>query len=470
MPESLWYMWKNEVNGGYEQRGDEQVESMELSASSRGGDALGATERNVTEQRDVSGVFFASSWIRPATGSSGEDNPLLAFLQHTMAMVRHHHGEVLELPEGIVLARFADARDALLAGLALQQIWTSSHDVMGKIGIAQGAGVLLQWPDGLRHCGGEGPDLALRLCREAYAGVVLVADSALPDRAVGATDQGGWSNEWPLQRVAGVHWGDGGSLPCHAALPKTGIAAMVQGTSPEPLGGEDELPGRRHFGQVVLVKEERGYGFIRFLDDQGVEQDLFFHISHVIDRLPVKVGQRVNFALRPGKGGRLQAQSVLILGHALQGQVDEVTPTTVVLSLRDERSDSIRFVANASELVTNVVRPGMVVEFMAGEREERLQAMGVKLFQGVEPPPHVGTGDNLELGTWEEGVIHEYFVDKGYGFIRCRRNDVYFHIAELFQPDRMPARGERVEFRVAPGRNAGYRAVEVRFLAATGEG
>ncbi|MBF0445240.1 MAG: hypothetical protein HQL68_06595, partial [Magnetococcales bacterium] len=80
----------------------------------------------------------------------------------------------------------------------------------------------------------------------------------------------------------------------------------------------------------------------------------------------------------------------------------------------------------------------------------------------------VGSGDNLQIGSIERAIITVYFEDKGYGFAKCRRNNVYVHVSELISPENIPVPGDIIEFEVFPGRDSTYRANNIRLVVKKG--
>lgn len=76
--------------------------------------------------------------------------------------------------------------------------------------------------------------------------------------------------------------------------------------APEPIEatGQAGTDGARRTGTVIFFHDGRGYGFI----DAGREQELFVHHTNVT--APVAKGQRVEFAVRPGRKG-LEAYDVV---------------------------------------------------------------------------------------------------------------------------------------------------------------
>lgn len=56
----------------------------------------------------------------------------------------------------------------------------------------------------------------------------------------------------------------------------------------------------RHFAKVKFFNESKGFGFL--LPDSG-DQDVFVHISQVVNKKPLKENQRVSYDLGKGKKG-----------------------------------------------------------------------------------------------------------------------------------------------------------------------
>jgi len=56
----------------------------------------------------------------------------------------------------------------------------------------------------------------------------------------------------------------------------------------------------RHTGSVKFFNESKGFGFI--IPNNG-EEDVFVHISQVVNKKPLKENQRVSYDLGKGKKG-----------------------------------------------------------------------------------------------------------------------------------------------------------------------
>ena len=224
-----------------------------------------------------------------------------------------------------------------------------------------------------------------------------------------------------------------------------------------------------YFGKVTAFKKERGFGFIQYYTEDHAYKEVYFHMTYVVNQSSITEHDHVQFVIKPGKEGRPQACSVLVMGSRLQGQVESLDPSgSGHISIRNQASEVIRFFALPQEVRNLLLQVGDIVEFTvgSGSDSEGLVATDMVLHKADSSTDTslTGSGDDLPLGATEQAVITVYFTEKGYGFAKCRRNNIYVHISELTNPEQIPNPGDLIEFEVTPGRDGTYRANNIRII------
>jgi cold shock CspA family protein len=63
-------------------------------------------------------------------------------------------------------------------------------------------------------------------------------------------------------------------------------------------------------GKVISYNDSNGYGFIK--GDRG---EYFVHITHVINREPLRGGDKVTFEPVDGRDGKMRAVNVKLLNY-----------------------------------------------------------------------------------------------------------------------------------------------------------
>ncbi len=263
----------------------------------------------------------------------------------------------------------------------------------------------------------------------------------------------------PLKRYA-IHWqGNPGEYITTSPIEQVKTTAE-----------EESFQGRNYFGKVSAFKKERGFGFIQYYADNREYQEIYFHMTYVIHQVPVFENDHVQFVIKPGKEGRPQACSVLVLGSRFQGCVEScLEDGSGFISIRDHDAKLIRFFVLPQEVQYENMRVDDLVEFTAGSgsESEGLIALQISRQKNVAAMQN-DTGENLVIGAMEQAVVTVYFPEKGYGFAKCKRNSVYIHVSELIDPEQVPGPGDYIEFEVFPGRNETYRANSVRLIKKKG--
>ena len=77
------------------------------------------------------------------------------------------------------------------------------------------------------------------------------------------------------------------------------------------LAVDEQLPPsqQREVGSVIFCSDVKGYGFIR-TDSPG--PDVWFHLSHVENREPLRTAQRVSFVISVDYRGRPRATDIKV--------------------------------------------------------------------------------------------------------------------------------------------------------------
>jgi cold shock CspA family protein len=76
------------------------------------------------------------------------------------------------------------------------------------------------------------------------------------------------------------------------------------------IASDDPPAPEREFGSVIFFHEDKGYGFIRTENTLGA--DVWFHLSHVEDRQPLRTGQHVSFVISTDHRGRPRATDIKV--------------------------------------------------------------------------------------------------------------------------------------------------------------
>lgn len=418
------------------------------------------------------------------------------FLHWFAQRVQSHGGTLSQVMADGAVARFRDGEAALRGAIDIQEHLSDRDEESLPpwphkcvIGLATGEIIPLGMGNSVEIPFGAPVEIASRLCDGAVSGSILLsgstflsADLTRIDSQAGRREQRparGYFLEIPHRVLMGfsepmelyaLFW-QSEELRAQAERPFQHIKGMRR--LEDALLEESAASRARIFGRVGTIKQERGFGFIQYYTDDDEYREIYFHIAYVIDRVPIREGDHVEFVIKPGKGGRPQACSILVMASRIQGQVEtfDAHSGAGTITIRDHDSEVIVFHVFRQEVPDEEIRINDIVEFTvaSGSETEGLVALDVRLFGGRRASPHAGTGDNLRIGHVERALVTTYSAEKGYGFAKCRRNSIYVHVSELVDPEQIPAQGDLIEFEVAPGRNGTYRATDVRILARRAE-
>ena len=397
-----------------------------------------------------------------------------------------HQGTIIRYLGDGVMVSFDDGGRAVQAAIDLQEevLRKLPHQQTGiacKIGIASGA-VHTRQPNGhpANHLG-TAIDIAERLSERARGKAILLHHpAAQPNSDLNRihSSAGDLVNRQPeayfVELPPCVLPGIDAPVSCHSIFWQTNhgdflAASPIEEEDPGLLASEEERA--TFFGKVSAFKKERGFGFIQYYTDEHEYREIYFHMTYVVNQVPIQEEDHVQFVIKPGKEGRPQACAVLIMGSRLHGQVESLDDNgSGYVTIRNHASDLFRFYILPQQTLPPGIQVNDVVEFTVGSGSdmEGLVATDIVIFQGQNPPGHVGSGDNLTLGATEQAMVTVYFHDKGYGFAKCRRNNIYVHVSELTDPEHVPNPGDLIEFEVAPGRDGTYRANQVRLIMRKG--
>lgn len=426
----------------------------------------------------------------------------IKFFSLAVETARKHDGVVVKsLGDGVTTA-FDQAEQALQAAIDLHEAMTETLPYVKtglacKIGLASGQGVVLSLDEQPIDYLGVAMDIAERLCGRAHGNALLIhyphtepVDALNIHSQAGILQQRAQETYFIEQTPCYLH---GIRQPIHSysifwqANPGNYLTTKpAEECRPiKESMAEDEVT---YFGKVTAFKKERGFGFIQYYTDGHEYKEIYFHMTYVVSQAPIQENDSVQFVIKPGKEGRPQACSVLVMGSRLLGQVESLDANgSGHISIRNQASEVIRFFILPQETGTLPLKVNNTVEFTVGSGSdmEGLVATDMRLHSSEEgdngnsngngnsdgsgssndsSSGSGSTGDNLPLGVTEQAVITVYFTDKGYGFAKCRRNNIYVHISELTDPEQIPGPGDLIEFEVTPGRDSTYRANNIRIV------
>ncbi|MBF0183508.1 MAG: cold shock domain-containing protein [Magnetococcales bacterium] len=393
--------------------------------------------------------------------------------------IRQHEGELIRSLGDGLLAAFAHAEQALQAAIHIHEtisrtIPFATTGFSCKIAIASGTFSSLTIANSLLDYLGTTVDIALQLCDRAHGNAILLyhqplqSDTLLPIHSLAGEQQHrllpDYFVEQPLCHLQSIK----APIRTHAIFWQA-IANQYQSTQPmrecrikAEQTSEEEVV---QFGKVTAFKKERGFGFIQYFTDENEYREIYFHMSYVVGQAVIQENDHVQFVIKPGKEGRPQACSVLVMGGRMIGQVASLEGDgSGYITIRNQASEVIRFLILPHISRHLPLRVNDVVEFVvgSGSEAEGLIATEITLHPGDKILHSMETGDNLTLGAIEQAIVTVYFADKGYGFAKCRRNNIYVHVSELTDPEHIPMPGELIEFEVSPGRDGTYRANNIR--------
>ncbi|MEO5339487.1 MAG: cold shock domain-containing protein [Magnetococcus sp. MYC-9] len=416
-------------------------------------------------------VLAEADWLRFVTG----------FYAVARGALHQQGGEIVRSLGDGLLASFTQPSAAVQAAIDIQESLSAAlpyaeTGLSCKVGVATGPFVRVVVDGPLFDYLGAAVDIARHLCDRAHGNAILLHHSLMqPTELFEIHSKAGLQRQRPLDAYFVEQ------PPCQLRGFKSPIRSysIFWQANPNhyltshPMGEcrtHHENPFEVetvHFGKVTAFKKERGFGFIQYYTDDYEYKEIYFHMSYVVGQSPIQENDHVQFVIKPGKEGRPQACSVLVMGGRLIGQVESLDPGgSGHISIRNQASEVIRFFILPHVVRDLPLRINDVVEFVVGSGSdtEGLIATDITLHQGEKLTHSLETGDDLPLGASEQAIVTIYFADKGYGFAKCRRNNIYVHVSELTDPEQTPAPGDLIEFEVTPGRDGTYRANNIRFV------
>ncbi|MBF0460720.1 MAG: cold shock domain-containing protein [Magnetococcales bacterium] len=395
--------------------------------------------------------------------------------------IRQQQGEIVRSLGDGLLAVFGQPAAAVQAAIDTQeslgkQLPYAETGISCKMGIATGSFIQLTVDEGLFDYLGTAVQIAQHLCEQAYGNAILLHHAPMqPHELFAIHSQAGIRQQRPLEAyfveqppclLQGI------PLPVcsHAIFWQAAPNHYLTDRPMETCRAKKEEPSAVetvHFGKVTAFKKERGFGFIQYYTEHHEYKEIYFHMSYVVGNAGIQENDHVQFVIKPGKEERPQACSVLVMGGRLIGQVESLAADgSGHISIRNQASEVTRFFVLPQVIRDLPLRVNDVVEFVVGSGSdaEGLIATDITLHRGEKLAHQAETGDNLTLGNTEQAIVTVYFADKGYGFAKCRRNNIYIHVSELTDPEQTPTPGDLIEFEVTPGRDSTYRANSVRFV------
>ncbi|MBF0448595.1 MAG: cold shock domain-containing protein [Magnetococcales bacterium] len=407
------------------------------------------------------------------------------FLRIAQEALQPNNGQIIKLSQDGFLAVFDHQSDGIQGAIDLQEgVETGPRNLSCAIGVACGPAYAFSLPSSA-HIDylGTPVDVAQALAQRARGNAILYHDPAPnPGGNISISSIAGES----VNRPAHAYFV--GQSPVKLATlsqPLPSYSIFWQGepshflaTSPveEAVSSSDKskksVEEQIHFGRVSAFKKERGFGFIQYYTNEQEYMEIYFHMTYVINQISVQEHDHVQFTVKPGKEGRPQACSVLIMGSRLQGQVEFLDADgSGHITIHNQDSGLIRFFILPQEVKTPPLQVNDIVDFTvgSGSEVEGLIALDIRDSDGEATPSELtGSGDNIQLGSIERAVITVYFEEKGYGFAKCRRNNVYVHVSELTTPEVVPSPGDIIEFEVSAGRDGTYRANNIHLVLKKG--
>ncbi|MBF0584969.1 MAG: cold shock domain-containing protein [Magnetococcales bacterium] len=406
---------------------------------------------------------------------------LAEFYSVTKEIIQQQGGEIARSLGDGLMVMFERPAMAVQAAIDIQESLAkrlpfSATGLSCKMGIASGSFTRLSVHEGIYDYQGTPVDIAQLLCERAHGNAILLHPT--PQQSgefMEIHSQAGVQQQRPLPAYFVEQ------APCQLRGIKNPVhscsifwqATLTHYLTSHPMEEcrfTTEVSGTAEvtlFGKVTAFKKERGFGFIQYYTENHEYKEIYFHMSYVVGQATIQENDHVQFIIKPGKEGRPQACSVLVMGGRMVGQVESLESNgSGYISIRNQASEVIRFFVLPHVIRDLPLRVNDVVEFVvgSGSEVEGLIATDVTLHQGEHLAQQLEAGENLPLGATEQAVVTVYFSDKGYGFAKCRRNNIYIHISELTDPEQTPAPGDLIEFEISPGRDSTYRANNIRLL------
>ncbi|MBF0358957.1 MAG: cold shock domain-containing protein [Magnetococcales bacterium] len=409
------------------------------------------------------------------------------FIDTASRAILANSGGIVRLTVDGIISSFTDTASGVQAAIDMQE---AVKAVAGHSGCAIGVATGLAYEQALSDKDGDRVDyfgttvdIAHALTVRARGNAILIHDQALNTNTkidihstAGKLTNRHYSDYFVEQPHINIPT-QNQPIPCYSIFWQSQPSHFLTETPIEETPSDSNNSDNSHkeliyFGRVSAFKKERGFGFIQFYTEDQEYSEIYFHMTYVINQAPVQEHDHVQFTIKPGKEDRPQACSVLVMGSRLQGQIESQEPDgSGHITIHNQDFGLIRFFAMPKTFNDGLIKVNDVVEFTvsSGSDTEGLIAIDVKPYQGEDQCLEVvGSGDNLRIGSIERAVITVYFAEKGYGFAKCRRNNVYVHVSELTNPENIPNPGDIIEFEVFPGRDGTYRANSIRLIMKKG--
>ncbi|MBF0418693.1 MAG: cold shock domain-containing protein [Magnetococcales bacterium] len=399
---------------------------------------------------------------------------------HTLAteLSARYGGMIVKLYGDGLLAAFNAVEQGVQAAVVIQESLQEhpfSQPLSLAMGIASGQAIAIPISSSHVDYFGTCVEIAEELGQKARGHAILMNHPVFPPNDnIEIHSKAGEANqrhvrdyfvEQPIFRMSGYNK----PLTCYSVFWQNEPAHYltqnpIEEYRPHPLA--ETHSERTYFGRVSAFKKERGFGFIQYYSEDDIYKEVYFHMTYVIAQVPIAEHDHVQFVVRPGKEERPQACSILVMGSRLRGVVESVQPDGagyIVLTIHD--NDIIRFFMLPRENRDNRFQANEPVYFTVGSGSDIEGLVALDVESAAEPETHEDTDAlGLPIGSTQQAIVNVYFSDKGYGFAKCRRNNIYVHVSELADPKHEPAPGDMIEFRVSPGRDSTYRANDIRIL------
>ena len=292
-----------------------------------------------------------------------------------------HNGTVVKSLGNGAVAAFDHAQNAVQSAIDLQEALNgllpyAETGIASKMGLATGQATVLSMDDKLIDYLGVSVDVADQLCDRAHGNAILLYyPHTEPVEALKIHSQAGLRQK----RAPEAYFFE--QPPCQLRGVKKAIHSYsifwqaTPGSYLTPLPAEACQPGNEgslskevtYFGKVTAFKKERGFGFIQYYTEEHEYKEIYFHMTYVVSQTPIEENDHVQFVIKPGKEGRPQACSVLVMGSRLCGQVESLDSSgSGHISIRNQASEVIRFFILPQAIQDLPIKVNDIVEFMVG--------------------------------------------------------------------------------------------------------
>ncbi|MBF0133573.1 MAG: cold shock domain-containing protein [Magnetococcales bacterium] len=422
-------------------------------------------------------IFHAEAIKKRHSGSEWAD-VFTQFHTLTAEIVAQSGGSIVRLyPDGL-LAAFDTVENGTQVAITIQETFQEGQKFQHMplaIGIASGQ--VLELPMNPHHHDyfGSCVEIAEELGQKARGYAILMNHPIFPThddihvQSKAGSKENRPPHEYFVEQPIFRHAGYSKPLSCYAIFWQTEPAHYLTHSPVEDLRvhplAESQCE-KTYFGKVSAFKKERGFGFIQYYSEDDVYREVYFHMTYVIAQAPIAEHDHVQFVVRPGKEERPQACSIVVMGSRLRGHVVSLQADGAgVIGVSVHDGDSIDFFMMPRENRDHHFRIQDPVYFTVGSGSD-LEGLVALDVESATDPASAEDADSAELpiGSIQQAVISVYFSEKGYGFAKCRRSNIYVHVSELADPKQEPSPGDLIEFRVSPGRDSTYRANDIRVM------